>query len=88
MKYTHSNLKIITVNLHEQDIKVMEKFVKYGVAASRSDYVRQAVRAQIKADYKYIEKTDKLTAGVYDHTKFVMVPGHDKPFKILRRLDR
>ena len=87
VKYPSNNLKIITVNIHKQDINIIEKFIEYGVAASRSDYVRQAVRRQIKEDYKYIKKTDKITAGVYDHTNFVLVPGNDKPFKILRRLE-
>ena len=87
VNFPPNNLKIITANIHEQDIKIIAKFIEYGIAASRSDYIRQAVRNQIKEDYKYIKKTDKLTAGVYDHTNFVLVPGHDKPFKILRRLE-
>ena len=87
VNFPSNNLKIITVNLHKQDIEIIGKFIEYGIAASRSDYVRQAVRAQIKEDYKYIKKTDKLTAGVYDHTNFVLVPGKDKPFRILRRLE-
>ena len=87
VKCPTNNLKIITINLHKQDIDIIGKFIEYGIAASRSDYVRQAVRAQIKEDYKYNKKTNKLTAGVYDHANFVLVPGHDRPFKILRRLE-
>lgn len=88
VKYSRSNLKIITANIHEPDLEVIAKFIEWGIAASRSDFIRIAVRAQIKKEYKYIEKTDAIRTGEYDHTRFALVPGIKKPFRIVRRLEK
>ena len=86
-KWNHNRMRVITSNLPQNELKIIEKFIEWGMAPSRSEYIRKAIRHQIDHDYEFVKKTDDIKAGVYDHMKFVKVPGIEVPFRVIRRLE-
>lgn len=46
----HGELKVVTVNLPVADLYYIDKLLKFGHSASRSEYFRRAVKNQIEND--------------------------------------
>lgn len=56
----HGPLKIIAVNLPEIDICYINKLMKFGYCASRSEYIRRAVKNQIEDDRNTMRYQQKI----------------------------
>ncbi len=88
----HGELKIITINVPRLDLYYIQKFMDAGLVPSRSEYVRNAIRNQINADFETVRFEKRVVEGTekrLDPEKFVRIPGYNgnEPVKIVRRLE-
>lgn len=86
---SNPKMKIMTINVPEPYIKYIEKFIEYGLIPSRSEWIRTAMKEQIREDLYFIETLEKETDN-FDPKKYVRIPNGDgtyKSHKIVRRLE-
>ncbi len=88
----HGELKIVTINVPRIDLNYIQQFMDEGLVPSRSEYIRNAIRNQINADFETVKYEKRVVEGTekrFDPKKFVRVPGYNgnEPVKIVRRLE-
>ena len=90
-------MRIITCNIPEPHIKIIEKFIAYGFHCSRSEYIRLALKNQIDKDLQLMLHEERVMAFPKhlikipkDTADTVNIPNGDGTYeekKIVRRLE-
>lgn len=83
---TNRALKALTVNITNHIRITIKKFIKWGLVASMSEYVRRAVNNQMIIDLELMEKVEDINKGILNDN-MVRIPGESHIYKIVRRLD-
>jgi Arc/MetJ-type ribon-helix-helix transcriptional regulator len=87
------DLQILTTNLSRKMITFIDECVRFGLIASRSEYIRIAVKNQLNIDFNFMNTLEHEIKEVrkkdFDPNRYVKIPGynHNKPVKIIRRMD-
>jgi hypothetical protein len=81
---TNDRLIVITINVSQLQIDMIERLRIRGLVASRSEYCRELITRGLKEDIDFL---DHLETYMENGKEFILVPGHTSPFKIERRLE-
>ena len=77
----------VSMNCCKSHIDLIDKFIKWGMVASRSEYMRTSLAHTIYEDLESIERVEKLLKKVRkEDDAIIFLPGC-KPMKVMRRLE-
>ena len=84
---TNGELLTVTMNCSKSHIALIDKFIKWGMVASRSEYMRTSLAHTIYEDLESIERVERLLKRVRkEDDSIILLPGC-KPMKVLRRME-